>query len=168
MKCMSSNIRAQRKILRQQYVCCVVQLKNSNKRGETMIKELMYIECKSGYNDDGPAWIGYVKTSRTYRTIYFNDHAFRRVTGYGGNYEDIETGELYWISGVKKRESNRHWAGHGKIMVDVRAVDEVRTLIGEKELPRQVFELVTIEDRFPISRIEALLNEKKRPTAQKS
>ncbi len=37
-----------------------------------MIKELMYIECKSGYNDDGPAWIGYVKTSRTYRTIYFN------------------------------------------------------------------------------------------------
>lgn len=130
-----------------------------------MIHELMYIECKSGYNDDGPAWVGYVKASRTYRTIYFNDHAFRRVTGYSGNYEDIETGELYWISGVKKRENNRHWAGRGKIMVDVRAVAEVCALIGEKSLPRQVFEPVTIEDRFPIARIETLLNERKSPTS---
>lgn len=28
-----------------------------------MIKDLMYIELKTGYSDDGPAWIGYVKTS---------------------------------------------------------------------------------------------------------
>ncbi len=81
-----------------------------------MIRELMYVELKSGYNDDGPAWIGYVKASRTYRTIYFNDHAFQRVTGYSGNYVDIENGDIYWITGAKKRESNRHWAGHGKIM----------------------------------------------------
>ena len=26
-----------------------------------MIKDLMYIELKTGYSDDGPAWIGYVK-----------------------------------------------------------------------------------------------------------
>ena len=24
-----------------------------------MIKDLMYIELKTGYSDDGPAWIGY-------------------------------------------------------------------------------------------------------------
>ena len=42
-----------------------------------MIKNLMYIELKSGYSDDGPAWIGYVKTSKTGKTIYFNDHAFQ-------------------------------------------------------------------------------------------
>lgn len=27
-----------------------------------MIRGLMYIELKTGYSDDGPAWIGYVKT----------------------------------------------------------------------------------------------------------
>ena len=36
-----------------------------------MIKDLMYIELKTGYSDDGPAWIGYVKTSKTKKT-YFN------------------------------------------------------------------------------------------------
>ena len=28
-----------------------------------MIRDLMYMELKTGYSDDGPAWIGYVKTS---------------------------------------------------------------------------------------------------------
>ena len=26
-----------------------------------MIRDIMYIELKTGYSDDGPAWIGYVK-----------------------------------------------------------------------------------------------------------
>ena len=89
-----------------------------------MIKELMYIELKTGYSDDGPAWIGYVQTSKTRKTIYFNDHAFQKNIGNYANYMDIENGEEYWISGLKKKESNRHWAGHGKIMIDRRAVDE--------------------------------------------
>lgn len=29
-----------------------------------MINNLMYIELKTGYSDDDPAWIGYVKTSK--------------------------------------------------------------------------------------------------------
>ena len=37
-----------------------------------MIHDLMYIELKTGYSDDGPAWIGYVKTSKSKKTIYFN------------------------------------------------------------------------------------------------
>ena len=41
-----------------------------------MIHDLMYIELKTGYSDDGPAWIGYVKTSKSKKTIYFNNHAF--------------------------------------------------------------------------------------------
>ena len=36
-----------------------------------MIHDLMYIELKTGYSDDGPAWIGYVKTSKSKKTIYF-------------------------------------------------------------------------------------------------
>ena len=43
-----------------------------------MIHDLMYIELTTGYSDDGPAWIGYVKTSKTKNTIYFNDHAFQK------------------------------------------------------------------------------------------
>ena len=38
---------------------------------------LKYIELKSGYNDNGPAWIGRVQQSRTGRTVYFNGMALR-------------------------------------------------------------------------------------------
>ena len=63
---------------------------------------IKYIELKTGYNDDGPAWIGNIKESKIGKTVYFNDHAFQRcssrgVTGIGGNYYDIETGEEYWM-----------------------------------------------------------------------
>ena len=43
-----------------------------------MAHDLMYIELKTGYSDDGPAWIGYVKASKSGKTLYFNDHAFRK------------------------------------------------------------------------------------------
>lgn len=36
-----------------------------------MPRELMYIELKTGYSDDDPAWIGYVMTSKTGKTIGF-------------------------------------------------------------------------------------------------
>lgn len=125
-----------------------------------MTYELMYIELKSGYSDDGPAWIGYVKMSKSKRTIYFNDHAFQKSIGNYSNYIDIETGEAYWISGLKKRESNRHWAGHGKIMIDRRAVDEYLAITDEKALALNLFEVVDIEDKFPVERVNKLLNEK--------
>ena len=70
-----------------------------------MINNLMYIELKTGYSDDGPAWIGYVKTSKSKKTIYFNDHAFQKNIGNYANYIDIENGDKYWISGLKKEES---------------------------------------------------------------
>jgi hypothetical protein len=125
-----------------------------------MIKDLMYIELKTGYHDDGPAWIGYVKTSKSYKTIYFNNHAFQKYNSGNANYEDIENGDEYWISGIKKNESNRHWAGHGKIMVDRRAVNELTEIKGLTALPADVYEIIDIEDSFPIERINILLNEK--------
>ena len=137
--------------------CCKIW----NQERIRVINNLMYIELKTGYSDDGPAWIGYVKTSKSKKTIYFNDHAFQKNIGNYANYIDIENGDKYWISGLKKEESNRHWAGHGKIMVDRRAVNEYLSLIGEKELPLNLFEVVDIEDRFPVKRVKELLNEKK-------
>jgi len=35
-----------------------------------MINNLMYIELKTGYSDDDPAWIGYVKTSKSRIKIF--------------------------------------------------------------------------------------------------
>lgn len=125
-----------------------------------MIHSFMYIELKTGYSDDGPAWIGYVKTSKSKKTIYFNGHAFQKAVGIDGNYIDIENGDEYWISGVKKKGSNRHWAGNGTIMIDQRAVEEYLALIGEKELPIN-FEIIEIKDNDSTERIHRLLNQKK-------
>ena len=125
-----------------------------------MIHDLMYIELKTGYSDDGPAWIGYVKTSKSKKTFYFIDHAFLKLVGGCSNYVYLENGDEYWISGLKKWECNRHWAGRGKIAIDRRAIKKYLELIGEKELPMNLFEIVDIEDRFPIERINQLSNAK--------
>ena len=108
----------------------------------------MYIELKTGYSDDGPAWIGYVKTSKSKKTIYFNNHAFQKYNGNYSNYIDIENGDEYWISGLKKKESNRHWDG------------QYLSLIGERELPLNLFEVTDMEDSFPIERVNRVLNQK--------
>lgn len=99
---------------------------------------LRYIELKTGYNDNGPAWIGRVKLSRSGQTVYFNGKAFKRA-GSPGAYIDLETREVYWISGVKKRGTNRHRAGSGRIIIEAGAVAEYLELIGENELDRLRF-----------------------------
>ncbi|MGN0194701.1 MAG: mannose-1-phosphate guanylyltransferase [Pseudoramibacter sp.] len=121
-------------------------------------RKLMYIELKTGYSDDGPAWIGYVKTSKTGKTLYFNDHAFQKQTDYNANYIDIESGDAYWITGVKKYESNRHWDGHDVIQIDKRAVNDFLKLIGESRLPHG-YETVEIADQYPVERIHRILNQ---------
>ena len=86
---------------------------------------IRYIELKSGYHDDGPAWIARVAVSKSGRTLYFNGKALKRSTQSGsGNYYDVETTESYWVSGVKKKGGDRHWAGRGKITIDAGAIDE--------------------------------------------
>ena len=123
-----------------------------------MINNLMYIELKMGYSDDDPAWIGYVKTSKSKKTIYFNNHAFQKYNGNYSNYVDIENGDEYWISGVKKCGTNRHWAGSGTIQMDRRAVADYLALTGQAQLPGNTFTLVDIADNFPVQRVQALLN----------
>ena len=80
----------------------------------------MYVELKTGYNDNGPAWIGRVSFSKTGRTIYYRGKSLRRIPGGGisANYRDVETDEQYWISGVKKNREDRHWAGAGPVVID--------------------------------------------------
>jgi hypothetical protein len=90
-----------------------------------IVKSLRYVELKSGHDDNGPAWIGYVTPSKSGRTLYFNGRALMKLKGQrrsdeGGNYCDMETGESFWVSGVKKNGQDRHWAGFGKVMVEAR------------------------------------------------
>ncbi|MEL7002485.1 MAG: hypothetical protein AAFN93_07090 [Bacteroidota bacterium] len=69
-----------------------------------MKSDIKYLELKTGYSDNGPAWIGQVSYSKSGRTIYFDGKAFQPVGSDRSfsNYINIETGEHYWISGVKK------------------------------------------------------------------
>jgi hypothetical protein len=120
--------------------------------------DLYYIEKKTGSNHDGPAWIGYIKKSKTGKTIYFNNRAYQK---YGhGDYADIETGDGYWISRIKRNGQDRHWAGHGKIMIDRKAVNEYLTYRELTELKESQFTIVDIiETRQPIDFYE-IENEK--------
>ena len=104
------------------------------------ISMLMYIELKSGYSDNGPAWIGRVRMSRAGRTVYFNGQAFKRSgRGSSGNHFDLETGDMYWISRVKHDGSDRHWAGSGKITIEADSVKEYLRRVGARELDRSRF-----------------------------
>ena len=101
-----------------------------------MKSQLMYVELKSGYCDNGPAWIGKVFFSKSGNTVYFNGMAFHRGRGIA---TEIQTGEYYWISGVKKNGEDRHWAGNQpsrrKIMIDKEVVAEYISLRGLPDLP---------------------------------
>ena len=104
---------------------------------------LMYIELKAGYRGNGPAWISHVTFSKSGETVYFNDKALKKLRngGIAGNFYDLETGNEYWVSGVKKRGSNRHWAGSGKIQVEVNALNDFLQHTGQQELDTTEFQV---------------------------
>ena len=107
-----------------------------------MKSELIYVELKLGHS--GPAWIGYAQFSKTGQTVYFDGKVLKKRRGIISNHYDIDTGEEYWISGVKKRGSDRHWAGSGKISIDSSAVNEYLDLTGRVELPKNKFEITNL------------------------
>jgi len=123
-----------------------------------MKTEIRYIELKTGYSDDGPAWICKVKLSKSGQTIYFNDKAFRKGLSTFGNYYDVETKEDYWISRVKKDDTDRHWAGHGKIFLGKNIVQEYLDLMGLSSVDNNRYELVDIPEIYPVERINKLEN----------
>ena len=111
-----------------------------------MKSEIKYIELKSGFSDNGPAWIGKVEFSKTGQTVYFNGKSFKRLKsgGISGNHYDLESDDEYWISGVKKNGQDRHWAGGGKIMIDRSIVQEYLKMVDFDFLDASHFELVDI------------------------
>jgi hypothetical protein len=127
------------------------------------VKTLRYIELKSGHSDNGPAWIGYVTSSKTGRTLYFDGRGLMKLKGQrrgdsGGNYVDMETGESFWVSGVKKNGEDRHWAGSGKVLIEAAAVAEYLQTIGAKTLDRSRCEVTNSIRETDITRLTSLAN----------
>ncbi len=96
-------------------------------RGES--ERVMYVECKDGDIDGADARIGWVRYSKTGRSVYYRGLTLSAIGGRGGagNFIDAETGTEYWVSGIKKRGSNLHPAESGKKVVvdeDARAAYE--------------------------------------------
>lgn len=109
-----------------------------------MAQKLVYVELKSGYEHNGPAWIGYGTYNRTGNTLYFNGLILRKANLISGNFYDIETNDEYWVSGVKKDGTDRHQNGNGKIHIDADAVAEYLTLRNMKELPVKQYITTTL------------------------
>ena len=127
------------------------------------MKLLRYIELKSGHADNGPAWIGYVTPSKTGRTLYFNGRGLMKHKGQrrgesGGNYVDMETGESFWVSGVKKNGEDRHWAGSGKVLVEAAALSDYLKVIGAKTLDGSRCEVTNAIRPTDIERLSRLAN----------
>ncbi|MDU1890259.1 MAG: hypothetical protein E6767_06175 [Dysgonomonas sp.] len=136
-----------------------------------MKSQIKYIELKTDYSDDGPAWIAKVDFSKTGKTIYFNGRALK---GNGHGYaRDIKTSELFWISGVKKDGTDRHWAGNGVIQIDTTIVDEYLSIVNLTHLDSKKFQLVNIpktaKNSFHIienTRFSTIKDEKDKPNLE--
>ena len=75
-----------------------------------------------------------------------------------GNYVDMETGESFWVSGVKKNGEDRHWAGSGKILVEAAALSDYLRVIGAKTLDRSRCEVTDAIRQTDINRLSQLMN----------
>ncbi|WP_350290528.1 mannose-1-phosphate guanylyltransferase [uncultured Croceitalea sp.] len=108
---------------------------------------MKYIELKSGYGNNGPAWIGMAEFSKSGRTVYFHGKALKNSNARGitGNYYDVENGDEYWVSGIKRNGTDRHWAGGGKVMIDRKVVELYLSLVDFDELDKKRFELTDIK-----------------------
>ena len=97
---------------------------NQLTKGEN--RRVMYVENKDGDIDGVSARIGWVEFSKSGLSVYYRGHTLKRSKGGGisGNHYDEETGEEYWVSGIKKRGSNSHWAESVDIFIDEDAKEE--------------------------------------------
>ncbi|MGD0843562.1 MAG: hypothetical protein ABSA06_04240 [Geobacteraceae bacterium] len=120
---------------------------------------IKYIEHKPAeHTDRGEAWIARVWPSSSGKTLYFNDMALKQCSGNDCNHFDLVTGESYWLSGVKKRGSNRHWGGGGPIQIEQSIVEWYQKHVQFKEY----CDLIVIPDlpKPDISQFDTLENRK--------
>jgi hypothetical protein len=95
--------------------------------------------------------------------LYFNGRGLMKLKGQrrgesGGNYIDMETGESFWVSGVKKNGEDRHWAGSGKVPIEAAAVPEYLATIKVKSLDTSRCEITKSIVETDIEKLSRLAN----------
>ena len=105
--------------------------KNQLTKGES--RRVMYVENKDGDIDGVSARIGWVEFSKSGLSVYYRGRKLKRSKGKGvrGNHFDEDTGEEYWVSGIKKKGSNIHWAETSDVVIDDDAKDEYARIKNE-------------------------------------
>ena len=100
---------------------------SGNQLTRGLSRRLMYVENKDGEIDGHRARIGWVTFSRSGLTVYYRGRELSRARGGGirGNHVCAETGDEYWVSGIKVKGSNTHWAERVAIHVDSDAESEL-------------------------------------------
>ena len=88
----------------------------------------MYVENKDGEIDGANARIGWVTFSKSGKSVYYRGRELLKANGIRGNFLDVNTREEFWISGIKKRGSNIHWAESASLKVDDDALEEYRSI----------------------------------------
>ena len=71
---------------------------------------------------------------------------------------DMETGESFWVSGVKKNGEDRHWAGSGKVLIEAAAVSESLQTIGAKTFEKSRCEVTNSIRQTDITRLTKFAN----------
>jgi hypothetical protein len=73
----------------------------------------MFVQLKTGHGTDrGPCWISRVTFSKTWQTAYWHGRTLRRWTGLpGGNFLDVETREVLWLSGPHRDRRDTRYSG---------------------------------------------------------
>ena len=49
-----------------------------------------------------------------------------------GDYRDTETGEVFWVSGVKRLQRDRHWVGRDDVEIDDDVREEYERLVSDR------------------------------------
>ena len=94
-----------------------------------LAQRLLYVGNKDGLIDGARARIGWAGFSRSGRSVLYRGRTLLKARGVRGNFLDVETGEEYWVSGVKRRGSNPHPAEAGiAIEIDPDALEAYRAL----------------------------------------
>ena len=102
----------------------------TNQLNKGNLKHLMYLENKDYSTDGVNAHIGWVEFSKTGKTVKYKGLEFIKVKRVGGrgNFYEKTSGDEYWISGIKKRGSNVHWAESAKVAIDEDAMEEYKRI----------------------------------------
>lgn len=105
-----------------------------------MKTRIMYLEHKSIDGVDGVGRIGRVRFSKSYKTIYYQEHVFHRLGsgGWKANYYDEATGDEWWISGPHKDGNDRLYGGQRGVEIDEDAAEEYWREIRGMEPPNDV------------------------------